>query len=480
MDRRGFLGAMIGAFLAGCTQESSEPLLSTTSSTTGQASTSTPRTSSALPTTTPPTSVDALEAPEVALPADAFQLGVASGEPDATSVLLWARFLGDLPTSFEAVWEVAIDAEMSNLVATGLALVDEATAHSVHVVADGLAADQRFFYRFRAGELTSPIGQTRTLPTDDDARAITLGFSSCQARSDGAWAAHRDLANTNVDAVIWLGDYIYGDYDTLDEYRGAYVEYRSDPLIQACHGAHPWISFIDDHEVVNDFDASVDPARRSAALQAWWEHQPTRLPPPSANASYPLFRSFDLGGAARLIGLDTRQFADDASLLGDDQWAFLEQASTHDAANTLVASPVIISGLRDLEGAPLVPYSIDARPDERARLAELLGGVPTPTIVSGDLHTSLVADFSADPLDRTQAPIAVEIMAPAISSSFPERFAPLAPFLPLVNPQVRSIEIANGWLELSLGTGERAAWYHFVDDVSDAASSVTVRPIPDL
>lgn len=485
VDRRAFFGVLIGSFLAACTSDASLDQPGLTTSAPPDPSTTPPTTSTpttAEPTTTATTAavIEPLEAPAVDLPVNAFALGVASGEPDADSVVLWARTLGDLPSEFEMVWEIADDPAITQLVATGLVTASVDAAHSVRVVAEGLGPDRRFFYRFRAGSLTSPTGTTRTLPGAGDLRSISLGISSCQARSDGAWAAHRDLADADIDLVLWLGDYIYGDHRTLDEQRAAYVEYRSDPLIQACHAAHPWISFIDDHEVANDFDASIDPARRGAALQAWWEHQPTRLPPPDASGSLVVHRSFELGGVARLIGLDVRQYADGTSLLGDAQWAFVEKATVHNGRNTLIASPVVMSGLRDLEGDPLVPYSIDARPDERSRMADLLSVTPQPLIVSGDLHTSLVADFSADPLDSSAPNVAVEIMAPAISSAFPTRFAALAPFLPLVNPQLRQVEVENGWLELTLSESGRTAAFHYVDTIADPASAITVRPIPDL
>lgn len=485
VDRRAFLGVLMGSFLAACTSEAGLGEPDSTSSTpspqtTTPSSTTAPTTAEPTTTTTTEAVIEPLDAPAVDLPADAFALGVASGEPDAQSVVLWARALGELPSEFEMVWEIADDPAITQLVATGLVTASADAAHSVRVIADGLSPDQRFFYRFRAGSLTSPIGATRTLPAAGDLRPISLGISSCQARTDGAWAAHRDLADADIDLVLWLGDYIYGDHRTLDEQRAAYVEYRSDSLIQACHAAHPWISFIDDHEVANDFDASIDPARRGAALRAWWEHQPTRLPPPDANGSLAVHRSFELGGVARLIGLDVRQYADDSGLLGDTQWAFVEKATIHDAPNTLIASPVVMSGLRDLDGDPLVPYSIDARPDERVRMADLLSVTPQPVIVSGDLHTSLVADFSADPLDSSAPNVAVEIMAPAISSAFPSRFAALAPFLPLVNPQLRQVEVENGWLELTFSETGRTAAFHYVDTIADPASTITVRPIPNL
>ncbi len=483
IGRRTAIGVLLAWVVSACTtaEDATAPI---SQPSTGGAITLPPTTAeqaTAAPTTeaTATEFVEPLVAPPVELPPDAFALGVASGEPDQESVVLWTRLLGTLPDSFNMVWEVAEEADFASLSATGIVVVASEVGHSVRAVAAGLASDRRYWFRFRAGDQSSPIGRTRTLPTVADARPITLGISSCQAREDGAWAAHRDLATADVDLVLWLGDYIYGEYQTLGEYRAAYAAYRSDPLLQACHAAHPWIIFADDHEVVNDYDASVDPSRRAAAYQAWWENQPTRLPPPDSGRSLRLHRSFDLGGSARLIGLDVRQYARGSELLGEDQWQWLEKLPVAGARNTVVASPVLMSGIRDLEGEPLLSYTIDSRPDERTRMAALLSTMPAPVIVSGDLHTSLVANFSADPLDPTAPAVATEIMAPAISSAFPAQFAPLAPFLPLVNPQLRQVEVANGWLELTLSVGQGpAAAFHFVNDVSDPNSPVTVRPIP--
>lgn len=480
IDRRTAIGVFLAWFAAACT--SAEEAVTPTGGTSPSATTTaTPTTAEPAPAPTVPTTevLEPLTAPPAELPPAAFGLGIASGEPDDESVVLWTRLVGTLPDSFEIVWEIAEASDFTALVATGVAVVTSEAGHSVRAVASGLAADREYWFRFRAGDQTSTIGRTRTMPNIADLRPITLGVSSCQAREGGAWAAHGDLAVADVDVVIWLGDYIYGEHRTLDEYRAAYAAYRSDPLLQASHAAHPWIVFADDHEVANDYDASVDPARRAAAYRAWWENQPTRLPPPDDEGHLGFQRSFTLGGSVHLVGLDVRQFAGGPAFLGEDQWQDLESASGIEAGNTVVASPVLMSGIRDLDGESLLPYTIDSRPNERARLAALLSTMPSPIIISGDLHTSLVADFSADPLDPTAAAVATEIMAPAISSAFPERFAPLAPFLPLINPQLRQVEVANGWLELTLSADQDpTAAFHFVDDITDPESSITLRPIP--
>src|SRR5438105_4260612 len=60
-----------------------------------------PSTTTATTATAPPTTT----APAVPLAGDPFGLGVASGDPDATSVVLWTRLLG-AEGDHDVVWEV--------------------------------------------------------------------------------------------------------------------------------------------------------------------------------------------------------------------------------------------------------------------------------------------------------------------------------------------------------------------------------------
>ncbi len=94
-------------------------------------------------------------------------------------------------------------------------------------------------------------------------------MSSCQSRDDlSLWDAHLRLASDEaVDLVIWLGDFIYDrNAANLQEFRASYAEARGDPRLQASAAAHPWLITWDDHEVVDNYDASVDPGLRSGRL----------------------------------------------------------------------------------------------------------------------------------------------------------------------------------------------------------------------
>ena len=101
-----------------------------------------------------------------------FTLGVASGYPLPTGVVLWTRLAprplaigGGMPSEpFEVGYELSQDEDFHAIVRKGttVALPDE--AHSVRAEIQGLGPEHHYFYRFRAGDWISPVGRTRTRP----------------------------------------------------------------------------------------------------------------------------------------------------------------------------------------------------------------------------------------------------------------------------------------------------------------------------
>lgn len=485
MDRRAFLAALSGALTSACvggadvsTGSSAGPTVTTPAS-------------SSTTSTTERTLVAPLEPPPGELPEGVFGLGVASGDPDGSSVVLWTRLVTDeagLPSAVQLLWEVAYDPDFNELAATGVTDVGEGFGHAAHVLATGLPSNASFYYRFRVGSLTSPTGRTRTLaaagqPLDQ----LRLAVSSCQLMETGHWAAHADIADADIDLVLWLGDFIYGgggssqlegrahrggDPVGLAGYRARYRQYREDPLLQASSAAHPWMVTWDDHEVVNNYDATVDPVRRAAAYQAWWEHQPTRLAAPGLDG-FDVFRSVDAGDLCRIAVLDQRQYADDTTLLGQKQQDWLAGELANDQRWTLLGSPVLVGGLLvPVQDEVLLPYTFDGYPDERKWLAGELAKQPNRLIASGDLHSAAVLEVTADPADLDQPTVATEFMAPPISSEFPADFAGLVGFIPLANPHVERVDVVNGWLRLDITPDRTTAEFRVVADVSDPNSRV--------
>jgi alkaline phosphatase D len=290
------------------------------------------------------------------LSGDPFTLGVASGSPTHDSVVLWTRLApagpGDASVGHGAVtvhWEVAHDEGFTRLVQSGQAQALAELAHSVHVEVAGLAPDRWYFYRFMLGDACSPAGRTRTFPAPDAIVArLRLAYASCQRWEHGYFSAYRHMREENLDAVLFVGDYIYeypgaahavrvppgGWLLTLDDYRRRYALYKGEADLQAMHAACPWLVTWDDHEVQNDYageqagySSRRDPstadhfaARRAAAYQAYYEHMPMRasvltrgmagLLHRAPGAEMRIYNRVQYGRLASLYLLDARQYKD--------------------------------------------------------------------------------------------------------------------------------------------------------------------------
>jgi alkaline phosphatase D len=286
-----------------------------------------------------------------------FALGVASGSPTHDSVVLWTRLVDDslaiqASKPVTVRWEVADDDKFTRIAQSGQHLAVAELAHSVHVEVQNLQADRWYFYRFMVGDAVSSTGRTRTFPkAGAPVDKLRIAYASCQRWEAGYFSAYKHMLAEKLDAVLFLGDYIYeypgnsvsavrlptrtstlGFVLTLDDYRARYAQYKSDPDLQAMHAACPWLLTWDDHEVQNDYagvtagdsgfgDIFSNPAdfasRRAAAYQAYYENMPIRastltksLAGMAAGAEMRLYQRVDVGQLTSFYMLDTRQYRD--------------------------------------------------------------------------------------------------------------------------------------------------------------------------
>ena len=92
-----------------------------------------------------------------------FLHGVASGDPLKDKVILWTRLTpNDVSLRLEVIWEIALDQKFTQLVSFGKVQTAQAQDFTVKVDANKLRSNQRYYYRFRYGNVISPIGQTKT------------------------------------------------------------------------------------------------------------------------------------------------------------------------------------------------------------------------------------------------------------------------------------------------------------------------------
>jgi len=272
---------------------------------------------------------------------DLYPEGVASGDPDSHSVLLWTRRSPPAPHAAEKLTlEVAEDESFRRVVATASAPISEASDWTCRVLAGGLKPSHVYFYRFTDAEgWGSRVGRTITAPAADDRKTVRFAFVSCQNANQGAQNAYRrmifeDLRAAEQDRlgfVLHLGDFIYeivwypedrpqGMYDrrlrdivryahgekirdfhipaTIEDYRAVYRAYLHDPDLQDARARWPFVSMWDNHEFswlgwqsFEKFEGKTRPAqkRKVAANQAFFEYQPARMSKPSG----PSLHQFD-------------------------------------------------------------------------------------------------------------------------------------------------------------------------------------------
>ena len=365
-----------------------------------------------------------------------FAHGVASGDPYADSVILWTRispadgFVG----SQNVQWEIASSADFApgSIKGSGSFTTSSARDWTVKVEAAGLRADTTYFYRFRAGDGVSSVGQTKTLPVGSD--PVRLAIFSCAnfpaAQQFDAYARAAAIQSANpYDAWLQVGDYIYeygpGGYGSaedaagsrgflpnreilsLDDYRERYAQYHTDPGLQALRAAAPLIAIWDDHETANDswkggaenHQSATEGdwiARRDAALKAYYEWIPIREPgqrqlSDGATASSPLtqgYRSFSFGEVLALHMLETRLTA------RDEQLQYPDAAVVQARIGAILADPAQVASYATQAGiAP--PTSAAAIPAFATALAPLVTQELVIAIVQkawGDPNRDLIGD----------------------------------------------------------------------------------------
>ena len=305
------------------------------------------------------------------VPPGPFKHGVASGDPDQTSLVVWTAVTE--PIEGEPVMlELAGDAAFSTIVHSealapaGPAADSPATGRAVpyKALVTGLQAGTAYHYRFRHAGEVSPAGATRTLPEGPVERFNIAAFS-CSNYPAGFFNAYRAAADRDdVDLVVHLGDYIYeyamGGYGTdraerlsrlpdpmheivtVEDYARRHALYCLDPDLQALKAKAPWIAVWDDHETANDahrtgaenhdFGEGNWTDRRDAALEAYYAWLPARRPEP-AEARYGAVR---IGDLATLLLVETRLLARTESL----DWSSFPVAPGADPDDPAIARAV--------------------------------------------------------------------------------------------------------------------------------------------
>src|SRR5689334_4280421 len=252
--------------------------------------------------------------------------GVASGDPDPSSVILWTRRPFDDGDRRLLTLEVAEDVAFRRVVSQGSSPVSPASDWTTRILVGGLKPSRVYWYRFTDAQGNgSRVGRTITAPRADDPRPVKFAFVSCQDVNEGKLNAYRRMIFEDERApredqlgfVLHLGDFIYEvveypeevktRYDrtiyevariadggttgklhyplTVDGYRAIYRGYLADPDLQDARARWPFVAMWDNHEFSWQGWQSIQQAGgpplpgasiKVAANQAWWEYVPSR------------------------------------------------------------------------------------------------------------------------------------------------------------------------------------------------------------
>jgi alkaline phosphatase D len=465
-----------------------------------------------------------------------FALGIASGGPLPDRVVLWTRLApeplaqnghGGMPVeSIRVQWEVAADENFSQIVSRGTTLAPSELAHSVHVRVEGLEPAREYFYRFKAGSETSPVGRTKTAPARGSAVA-QMRFASCQMYEHGYYTAYRHICEEDLDLVVHLGDYIY-EYGidefvassgnvrrhdgpkvfTLPQYRNRYALYRSASNLRAAHAAFPWIVTWDDHEVENNYADGTPGSirsveeflrRRTAAYQAYYEHMPLRPFSIPQGPDMRLHRRITYGDLAEFNVLDTRQYRDDQAagggidppnseqsdptrtITGEAQEDWLLERLSRSRSRWKVLAQQAFFAQKDLKSGQDEGFSMDAWDRYLGSRNRILGFIAdrhigNPVVIIGDVHNNWVADLKVDFNDPGSPTVGTELVGTSITSGGDgadtnDRVQKII----AENPHIKFFNGQRGYVRCILSPERFQADYRVLPNVSQRGAPIHTR-----
>jgi alkaline phosphatase D len=395
----------------------------------------------------PQTAAEALAAPRAKLlRGGRFSQGVLSGDPTPHGVTL-LTVLDDVAGAGRVQLEVARDADFRHVVARKTIATSAGRGHSVKARVEHLASHERYYYRFETRDRHSPVGRFQTALPPDSRETVRFAFFSCADYTHGYYNAYELMRREDVDFVVCLGDYIYGEayhsvaggtgvrddpigdvnpqHDnyvrealTLADYRAKYALYRSDKTLRALHAKFPMVAIWDDHEVQDNYaggepDGGLDPslrysqARKRAAYKAFFESMPFYGGPTKQ-----VYRAQRHGRNVDLILFDQRQYranqpCNDATappcadydqprpFLGAKQmrWA-KRRLSASKATWKVVGSETMMMPAKVAAGAYYGFDSWQGYPREREDLLAHIKdqGIDDVVFITGDIHLFLAGD----------------------------------------------------------------------------------------
>lgn len=446
--------------------------------------------------------------------ADPLPNGVAAGDVDQTSAVLWARSDVVGPLTFEYGTDPTF-AQIEGQITTEI--VDPLMPVKVEI--SGLSEVTQYAYRAVDAAGHSSEGRFRT-PAAAGFDGLVFGVSGDWRGELNPYPAITNIADRDLDFFVALGDTIYADFPspavpspqarTLEEFR-----LKHDEVYRARFGVGSWIdarastallACIDDHEVTNDFaggaPAGSDPRfdltgtflnetqLYANGLQAFQEYNPIRdefygeTGDPLTAGKRKSYRFRTYGQDAAVMLLDARSFRDES--LDDGDFAstreFIE--ASFDPSRTMLGEVQFVQLLGDLQICQSfgITWKFVIVPEPTQNFGPILGGdrfegyafersrllgfiddneIDNVVFIAADIHGTIVNNlvYQRSALGSQIQTTAFEVTTGAVAFD--------APFGPTVASMVPTVWEVYQWFRLNAQDGLLAAFGNLLLDSVD-------------
>ncbi|MFA5951590.1 MAG: alkaline phosphatase D family protein [Hyphomicrobium sp.] len=331
--------------------------------------------------------------------------------------------------------EACIDALCVSILCIGLASALSPT-HAARAAEQPLAGEVQSQQPSQPDALT-PAAQA--LPPTTELTRIAFGSCMHQAKPQPIW---HTILRVKPQLLLMMGDNVYGDFDdaSATNLKAAYAAQSRHPDFSAARAALPMLAIWDDHDFGKN-DGGGDFAHKDIARSEFSRFWGKASIPAAEHALYSSQTLGPDGRRIQIIMLDTRSFrsplkpkstefpfwgryepdlSPDKTMLGSEQWAWLETELTKP-----VDLRVIVSSIQVLaEGHGFERWG--NLPMERDRLLRQLAApkVGRVILLSGDRHAGAIYASEASGREIVEVTSSSINMRPA-NANQDARIAPL-------------------------------------------------------
>lgn len=234
-------------------------------------------------------------------PAQTHTHGSMVGTLRSDSVIVWTRASGQAQVSVR----YGTDPTLQTAKETAALLVTAATDYTFKAKLVGLSPATRYYYATRVAGKLGPIGRFETAPraTQNVPVSFLFGADVKVTYLSSYTTFDRMRAHGTASFYVSMGDMPYADgAQTIAEFRAKHRAVRNSPKWWRFLQDFPVEATVDDHEVVNGWDARTNKTQVANGLAVFKEYYP--FPPGTSE----IYRSIPWGKALEVFVLDTRTY----------------------------------------------------------------------------------------------------------------------------------------------------------------------------